>query len=84
MASVVDFRTAGALPSRGLDLGELPAGPSGQVATVVRRRWDELVESGRLAQGEADDTPVTRAWDWRSAALLVGLLAVGVVLQLAR
>jgi hypothetical protein len=84
MASVVDFRTAGALPSRGLDLGELPAGPSGQVATVVRRRWNELVESGRLAQGEADDTAVTRAWDWRSAALLVGLLTAGVVLQLAR
>jgi hypothetical protein len=84
MATVVDFRTAGALPSRGLDLGELPTGPSGQVATVVRRRWDDLVESGRLSQGEADLTPVPRAWDWRSAALLVGLLALGVVLQLAR
>ncbi|HEY0117602.1 MAG TPA: PH domain-containing protein [Cellulomonas sp.] len=83
MATVVDLRTAGALPSRGLGLGELPSGPSGQVATVVRRRWDELVQSGRLSQGEADETPVPRTWDVRSAVVLAALLVAGVALQLA-
>lgn len=84
MATVVDLRTAGGVPSRGVDLGDLPAAPSGQVATVVRRRWRELVESGRLAQGEADETPVPRVWDVRSATVLAALLVVGVALQLAR
>jgi hypothetical protein len=84
MATVVDLRTAGGVPGRGIDLGDLPAAPSGQVAAVVRRRWQDLVEGGGLAQGEADGTPVTRRTDWRSAALLAALLALGVVLQLAR
>ena len=84
MATVVDLKTQGAIPGRGLDLGELPSAPSGQVAGVVRRRWQELSEGGRLALGEADETPVARRWDVRSALVLAVLLVVGVALQLAR
>jgi hypothetical protein len=83
MATVVDLRAAGSAPDRGLDLGELPAAASGQVAAVVRRRWTELAESGRLALGEADETPIPRRWDVASTAALAVLLAVGVALQLA-
>ena len=84
MATVVDLRTAGGVPSRGVDVGELPSAPSGQVAAVVRRRWEQLAESGRLALGEADETPVARVWDTRGAIALAALLVVGVALHLAR
>ena len=83
MATVVDLRAAGHDPKRGVDLGELPSAASGQVATVVRRRWEQLVESGALAAGEADETPVARRVDVPALVALVALLALGVVLHLA-
>ena len=83
MASAVDLRAAGRDPKLGADLGELPSAPSGQVARVVRQRWEALSESGALALGEADETPVTRRVDVRGLVVLAVLLALGVALQLA-
>jgi hypothetical protein len=83
-ATVVDLRATGRNPKVGADLGELPIGASGQVATVVHRRWKALVESGALELGEAEDTPVARHLDVPALAALVALLALGVVLQLVR
>lgn len=84
MATAVDIRSAGGVPSRGVDLGELPAAASGQVAGVVRRRWEALAESGRLPLGEADETPVVRTVAVGEAVALGVLLVVGIALQLAR
>lgn len=83
MATVVDLRTAGGTPSRGVDLGELPAAASGQVAAVVRRRWQALAENGLLPLGEADETPVARRWDLAPVLALAALLLTGAALQLA-
>lgn len=83
MASVVDLRASGNDPRIGADVGDLPSAASGQVARVVRVRWQALSESGALALGEADETPVTRRVDVRALVALVVLLALGVTLQLA-
>ena len=83
-ATVVDLRATGRNPKVGADLGELPIGASGQVATVVQRRWKALTESGAVTLGEADETPVTRRFDVPALAALVALLALGVALQLVR
>jgi hypothetical protein len=83
-ADVRDLRAIGRTGAEGADLGELPSAPSGQVAAVVRRRWQALVESGELAAGEADETPVTRQVDVRALVTLGALVAAGVALQLAR
>ena len=60
-------------------LGDIPTSPSGQVATVVRGRWEELSAAGRIPLGEADSTPVTRTVDVRDAVVLACLVVVGVV-----
>lgn len=83
MASVVDLRASGHDPRIGADVGDLPSAASGQVARVVRLRWQALAESGALALGEADETPVTRSLDTRALVGLVVLVALGVALQLA-
>lgn len=83
MASVVDLRASGNDPRIGADIGDLPSAASGQVARVVRLRWRALSESGVLALGEADETPVTSTLDVRSLVALVVLVALGVALQLA-
>ena len=83
MATVVDLRAAGRDPRLGADIGDLPSAASGQVARVVRQRWQVLSESGALALGEADETPVTRRLDVPALVALVALVTVGVALQLA-
>ncbi|WP_315095292.1 PH domain-containing protein [uncultured Cellulomonas sp.] len=65
--------------SRGaVAIGDLPSAPSGQVAAMVRRRWEHLAESEQLALGVADETPVVAVWN-RPAIVLLGAAAVGVV-----
>jgi hypothetical protein len=59
-------------------IGDLPSAPSGQVAALVRRRWEQLVEDEHLPIGVADDTPVTQRWNGPAIALLA-LAVVGVV-----
>lgn len=84
MADARDLRAIGRDGAQGAELGELPSAPSGQVAAVVRRRWQALVESGELAAGEADETPVTRVVDVRALVTLGALVVLGAALQLAR
>ena len=84
MATVIDLRSRRGLPNPGVaDLGELPSAPSGQVATVVQRRWNDMAESGSLPLGEADETPVPRRVDVRSLVALAALVALGIVLHWA-
>ena len=73
----------GSRSALGADIGDLPSAASGQVARVVRQRWQVLSESGALALGEADETPVTRRLDVPALVALVALVTVGVALQLA-
>lgn len=62
--------------SRGaVAIGDLPSAPSGQVAALVRRRWEHLVENEQVPLGVADDTPVTTRWNVPA----IGLLTVAVV-----
>jgi hypothetical protein len=44
-------------------------------ARLVRERWHGLVESGELAAGDADSTPVKVTYRWAAAAVVVLLLA---------
>ncbi len=58
--------------------GDLVATESGAAAYLVRSRWQELVEAGRVEAGVAESTPVTTRVHWtQSGALLV--LAAGSV-----
>jgi hypothetical protein len=61
--------------------GDLLSTESGQAAEVVRRRWSELRDSGRLDAGLADATPVMVHWHWAELAGMV-LLAAGTVAAL--
>ncbi|WP_223690942.1 PH domain-containing protein [Leifsonia poae] len=61
--------------------GDLLGTDSGQAAYLVRDRWSELRDSGRIEAGVADSTPVRiRIHLWLSAALLVLLVASSFVL----
>jgi hypothetical protein len=65
--------------SRGaVAIGDLPSAASGQVARLVRRRWEHLVESEQLPIGVADDTPVVTRWNV-PALVLLGAAVLGVV-----
>lgn len=84
-ATAADLRTQARGARDGqhaVSIGELPASPSGVVATVVRRRWERLVESGALEAGAADETPVNVRWDLPALAGLGGLVTLGAVAQL--
>ncbi|WP_431277594.1 PH domain-containing protein [Leifsonia poae] len=61
--------------------GDLLSTESGQAAEVIRRRWSDLRDSGRLDAGVADQTPVTVHWHWAELAGMV-LLAAGTVAAL--
>ena len=63
-------------------IGDLPSAPSGEVAAVIRRRWDHLTEHGLVELGVADDTPVQRSLN-APAAVLLGLCAVGLLVVVA-
>lgn len=62
-------------PGRSVRPGDLKSTDSGQAARLVRARWDELVESGRLAAGDAAATPATVSFRWAAIAADVLLLA---------
>lgn len=59
-------------PGRSVRPGDLKSTDSGQAARLVRGRWDELVESGRLAAGDAASTRATVTYRW--AAIIVDML----------
>ncbi|WP_235779032.1 PH domain-containing protein [Sinomonas notoginsengisoli] len=56
--------------------GDLANTVSGQAAILVRRRWAERVESGAVAGGRVEETPVARRVAW-------GIVALGLVLTVA-
>lgn len=57
--------------------GDLPGTDSGRAAGLVRRRWTQLRDSGRVEAGLADDTPViTRARTLSIAAVVAGVAAL--------
>jgi hypothetical protein len=56
--------------------GDLKTTDSGEAARIVRARWQELIDSGRLEQGRAETTPVTVTFHWAAigaVVLLAGL-----------
>ena len=55
--------------------GDLKTTDSGQAARLVRARWQDLVESGALAAGDAATTAVKVTYRWAAAAAVVLLLA---------
>lgn len=63
---------------------DLPSSPAGIVATVVRRRWSDLVERDAIPAGEADDTTTTTTWHLRAAAVAVAAAAIGLAVTAAR
>ena len=62
-------------PGKSVRPGDLKTTDSGQAAQLVRARWDDLVESGRLAAGDAATTPVAVTYRWKAAGAVVLLLA---------
>lgn len=74
---------ASAGPGQAIGLGDLPTAPSGLVAFQIRRRWRDLAESGALAAGEADATPVRITIAWPLVIVLVASLAAGVAVAVA-
>ncbi|MGO4533962.1 PH domain-containing protein [Leifsonia sp. 2MCAF36] len=55
--------------------GDLLSTESGAAAEAVRRRWQELQDSGAVDAGRADETPVGVRWHLASLAVLVVLFA---------
>jgi len=55
--------------------GDLLATESGAAAEVVRRRWQQLQDSGAVDAGRADETPVGIRWHLASLAVLLVLFA---------
>jgi hypothetical protein len=62
-------------PAQSVRPGDLKSTDSGQAARLVRERWDELAESGRLAAGDADTTPARVTYRWLAMIIDVLLLA---------
>lgn len=61
-------------PGQSVRPGDLKNTDSGQAAQLVRARWQELVESGRLASG-GDAAPARVTYRWAAVAAVVLLLA---------
>lgn len=59
--------------------GDIPSTDSGAAAVLVRRRWRQLLDEGRIELGVADRTPVLRHWHWTTIILSAALLVAGVV-----
>lgn len=59
-------------PGRSVRPGDLKSTDSGQAARLVRERWYELVENGRLAAGDAASSRATVTYRW--AAIIVDIL----------
>ena len=62
-------------PGQSVRPGDLKTTDSGQAARLVRARWQELVESGALAAGDAATTAVKVTYRWAAGGAVVLLLA---------
>lgn len=47
---------------RSMHVGEVPGTESGDVAALVRDRWQRALDEGRVAVGDADEIAVPRTW----------------------
>ncbi|QCR18843.1 hypothetical protein C1N71_04765 [Agrococcus sp. SGAir0287] len=59
---------------RVVHVGDVPGTESGDVAALVRDRWQRALDEGRVAVGDADDVAVSRTW--HVATIAVATLAV--------
>ena len=57
--------------------GDLPGTPSGEAASVVRRRWEELRDAGHLDDPRLERERPRVRWDTRTlaAAAVLGVLS---------
>ncbi|MDQ0238219.1 PH domain-containing protein [Arthrobacter bambusae] len=62
-------------PSSSVRPGDLKNTDSGAAAILVRTRWQDLVEAGRVEPGRAEDASVTVAIGWFRIAATVALAA---------
>lgn len=58
--------------------GDIPTTDSGAAAIIVRNRWKQLLDEGRVQLGVADQTPVVRHWHWPSITIVSALLLLTV------
>lgn len=73
---------SGNVPAGPLRPGDSPRTDSGAAAYLVRSRWKELTEAGRIEIGVADTTAVSRSWHWVSGGI-AALLLIGSLILLA-
>jgi hypothetical protein len=64
-------------PGQSVRPGDLRNTDSGAAALMVRSRWEQLVEAGRIEAGRADTTPVTVAFAWQRISVTLVLAAAG-------
>lgn len=59
-------------------MGDIPGTPSGDAATIVRRRWERLRDAGHLDDPklEFEQTPIR--WHWEIGATVIILAALSV------
>jgi hypothetical protein len=62
-----------------IQIGDLPISSSGAAGDLVRRHWQELIESEELELGAADTTPVDVRWDRTALGVLAACLALGLL-----
>jgi hypothetical protein len=82
-ATLAEFRAAPRDPADvGVRVGDLESSDSGEAATLVRRRWDELRAAGHLDDPRLEHERVPVRWHVGTAiggALLVALGVVGII-----
>jgi hypothetical protein len=64
-------------PGNSVRPGDLKSTDSGAAAQIVRTRWQELLESGRVESGRAEETRVRSAVAWPRIAVAVTLAVAG-------
>lgn len=55
---------------RVVHVGDVPGTESGDIAALVRDRWQQALDEGRVAVGDADDVAVPRIWHTATIAVL--------------
>ncbi|HRN28110.1 MAG TPA: PH domain-containing protein [Terrimesophilobacter sp.] len=63
--------------------GDIPSTDSGAAAILIRRRWRELLDAGRVELGVADRTPVLRHVHWTTIVVSGGLLVAAIAVLAA-
>lgn len=64
---------------RSVHVGEVPGTESGDVAALVRDRWQRALDERRVAVGDADGVAVPRTWHVPTIAVMVAVVAAAPV-----